>query len=70
MERKRGFASAGAAGLHSRRDFLRIAGLSAAAMGLVRPARAAGTRPPNFVIVFLDDSTCRRRCARPLARRF
>jgi len=56
MKRREGAASAGRGVRHSRRDFLRIAGLSAAAMGLVRPARAAGKRPPNFVIVFLDDS--------------
>jgi len=43
----------------SRRDFLRMAGLGAAAMALPSVARgkeAAGKRPPNFVIVFLDDS--------------
>ena len=45
---------------HSRRDFLRIAGLgtAAAALSLTSQARAKAARTdrPNFVIVFLDDS--------------
>jgi arylsulfatase A-like enzyme len=36
----------------TRRDFLRTAAFSMAAS----PLRSAGTRPPNFVLIFLDDS--------------
>ena len=42
---------------HSRRDFLRIAAIGAAgAMAWPSAARAADKRPPNFVVIFLDDS--------------
>ena len=42
----------------SRRDFLKMAGLGAAALSLpaAAPGRVASKRPPNVVIVFLDDS--------------
>ncbi|MDP2996767.1 MAG: sulfatase-like hydrolase/transferase [Bryobacterales bacterium] len=41
----------------NRRDFLRSAGLGAAALGMPGMLPAAGKgKPPNFVIIFLDDS--------------
>jgi len=41
----------------TRRDFLKAAALSVAAMGLPRICRGQQDgRPPNFVIIFLDDS--------------
>ncbi|MCP4375471.1 MAG: sulfatase [bacterium] len=42
---------------HSRRDFLRIAAIGAAGAMIAPPsARGADKRPPNIVIIFLDDS--------------
>ena len=42
---------------YTRRDFLKTSALSIAALGLPRITRAKPQkRPPNFVIVFLDDS--------------
>lgn len=42
---------------NSRRDFINTAGLGLAGMALPRPAEPADEkRPPNFVIIFLDDS--------------
>jgi len=53
-------AIAGRTGRLSRRNFLRLAGLGAAAaltrLAPAAPTASAGKRPPNFVIVFLDDS--------------
>jgi len=40
----------------TRRDFLKTVALSAAAMGLPRICRGGLGKPPNFVIIFLDDS--------------
>jgi arylsulfatase A-like enzyme len=41
----------------TRRDFLRSAAWSAAGVGLSGlPARAVNGKPPNFVLIFLDDS--------------
>ncbi len=41
----------------TRRDFLKTAALSTAAMGLTGICRAKSeTRPPNVVVIFLDDS--------------
>src|SRR4030042_6900325 len=50
--------------VQTRRDFVKTAALSAAAMGLPRTGRGQAPRapggdlgtPPNFVIIFLDDS--------------
>ncbi|MHC4740486.1 MAG: sulfatase-like hydrolase/transferase [Planctomycetota bacterium] len=43
--------------VQTRRDFLKTAALSAAAFGLPAISRGAGAKkPPNFVIIFLDDS--------------
>ncbi len=42
---------------HSRRDFLKLSGIGAAALTLPAVGRAqSAKRPPNFVIMFLDDS--------------
>jgi len=57
MKLKTDSAHASANASHSRREFLKIAGLgTAAVMGWASTARAEEKRPPNFVIVFLDDS--------------
>ncbi|MCE5308994.1 MAG: sulfatase-like hydrolase/transferase [Acidobacteriales bacterium] len=40
----------------NRRDFLRTAGVGAAALGLPDALAATGRKKPNFVIIFLDDS--------------
>lgn len=40
----------------TRRGFLKGAALSAAALGLARVSRGGLGQPPNFVIIFLDDS--------------
>src|SRR3972149_3817140 len=42
--------------VQTRRDFLKAAALSAAGLGLARICRGAVGKPPNFVIIFLDDS--------------
>jgi len=43
--------------IRTRRDFLKVAALSAAAMGLPGICRGRNSKkPPNFVIIFLDDS--------------
>jgi len=43
--------------VQTRRDFLKNAALSAAAMGLPAICRGQSSKqPPNFVIIFLDDS--------------
>lgn len=40
----------------TRRDFLRTAALGTTGCGLVNAAQGTGGRPPNFVMIFLDDS--------------
>ncbi|MBN2270183.1 MAG: twin-arginine translocation signal domain-containing protein, partial [Sedimentisphaerales bacterium] len=42
--------------VQTRRDFLKAAALSAAGLGLSRICRGGFGKPPNFVIIFLDDS--------------
>jgi arylsulfatase A len=42
--------------VQTRRDFLKTAALSAAGLGLARICRGGFGKPPNFVIIFLDDS--------------
>jgi len=42
--------------IRTRRDFLKVAAVSVAALGWRRFCTAEEKKPPNFVIIFLDDS--------------